>query len=221
MKTLTEMKKVCCFNRLIMLAVALSLVTTFTACSSDDDGDNIPVYSLKDVEGTYSGKMFTESAPVVNPHDDTEEGDKPVGTEVSIEVKDNQIVINKLPVDDFIKTIITNPDQAATIIQAIGDINYKIPYTPAFDENKSNILLELKPEPLEIKFTLPTPEPQATEEETNEVIIKVTIEADQKGNFAYDGKLLKFAIKATKVEIGDTSFDEFPVTTFSFDITKK
>lgn len=221
MKTLTEMKKVCCFNRLIMLTVALSLITTFTACSSDDDGDNIPVYSLKDVEGAYSGKMFTKTAPVVNPHNEAEEGDKPEGTEVSAEVKDNQIVINKLPVDDFIKTIITDPDQVATIIKAIGDISYKIPFTPAFNENKNNILLELKPEPLEIKFKLPTPEPQATEEETNEIIIKVTIEADQKGNFAYDGKILNFAIKATKVEIGDASFEEFPVTTFSFDMLKK
>ena len=50
MKTLTKMKKVCCFNRFVLFAMALSMVTSFTACSSDDDSD-IPVYSLKDVDG--------------------------------------------------------------------------------------------------------------------------------------------------------------------------
>ena len=49
MKTLTEIKKVRCFNRLVLFVVALGLITTFTACSNDDDSD-IPVYSLKDVD---------------------------------------------------------------------------------------------------------------------------------------------------------------------------
>ena len=37
MKTLTKMKKVCCFNRFVLLAMTLSMVTSFTACSSDDN----------------------------------------------------------------------------------------------------------------------------------------------------------------------------------------
>ena len=50
MKTLIEMKKVYCFNRFVLFVMVLSLATTFTSCSNDDDED-IPVYSLKDVEG--------------------------------------------------------------------------------------------------------------------------------------------------------------------------
>ena len=56
MKTLTKMKKVCCLSRFVLLVMALGMTSIFTSCSSDDD-ENIPVYSLKDVEGTYSGKM--------------------------------------------------------------------------------------------------------------------------------------------------------------------
>ena len=42
------------------------MTSIFTSCSSDDD-ENIPVYSLKDIEGTYSGKMQTTSiAPLEN-----------------------------------------------------------------------------------------------------------------------------------------------------------
>lgn len=66
MKALTKMKKVCCFNRFVLLAMTLSMVTSFTACSSDDDSD-IPVYSLKDVDGNYSGTMLTESPPRQSP----------------------------------------------------------------------------------------------------------------------------------------------------------
>ena len=86
MKTLTKMKKVCCFNRFVLFAMALSIVSSFTACSSDDDDSNIPVYSLKDVDGTYSGTMLTESEPVNSP-ENAKEGEKPAGAEVTAEVK--------------------------------------------------------------------------------------------------------------------------------------
>ena len=148
MKTLIEMKKVYCFNRFVLFVMVLSLATTFTSCSNDDDED-IPVYSLKDVEGNYLGKMTTESAPVI-PTENAGESEEPVGIEVNAEVKDNEIAINKFPVDDLIKSII-----------------------------------------------------------------------DEKGDFAYNGKTLKFAIKATKVEVGNTTLDKFPITTFNFDMSKK
>ena len=216
MKTLTKMKKVCCFNRFVLFAMALSMVTSFTACSSDDDSD-IPVYSLKDVDGNYSGTMLTESTPV-SPQANAEEGEEPAGAEVTAEVKDNQIMIKKLPVDDLIKSIV-GEENAGVIIENIGDINYNIPYTPTFDENKANILLQLKPEPLEIKLTIPT---QVQEEgQDPEMLIKVTIEAEKNGVYVYEGKKLAFVIKATGVKVGDVNFPNFPVTTFTFSMVKK
>ena len=203
MKTLIEMKKVYCFNRFVLFVMVLSLATTFTSCSNDDDED-IPVYSLKDVEGNYLGKMTTESAPVI-PTENAGESEEPVGIEVNAEVKDNEIAINKFPVDDLIKSIIEDPDQAEIIIKAIGDINYKI---------------QLQPEPLEIKFD-PSTQLTANEKELTEITVIVTVQADEKGDFAYNGKTLKFAIKATKVEVGNTTLDKFPITTFNFDMSKK
>ena len=74
MKTLTKMKKVCCLSRFVLLVMALGMTSIFTSCSSDDD-ENIPVYSLKDVEGTYSGKMQTTSiAPLENAENEAEDG---------------------------------------------------------------------------------------------------------------------------------------------------
>ena len=217
MKTLTKMKKVCCFNRFVLLAMTLSMVTSFTACSSDDDSD-IPVYSLKDVDGNYSGTMLTESTPV-SPQANAEEGEEPAGAEVTAEVKDNQIMIKKLPVDDLIKSIV-GEENAGAIIENLGDINYNIPYTPTFDEGKSNILLQLKPEPLEIKYTEPI-QVQEEGQEPAENLITVTIEAEKNGVYAYDVKKLTFVIKATGVKVGDVNFPNFPVTTFTFRMVKK
>ena len=117
-------------------------------------------------------------------------------------------------------TVLPDPDQAEIIIKAIGDINYKIPYTATFNENKDNILLQLQPEPLEIKFD-PSTQLTANEKELTEITVIVTVQADEKGDFAYNGKTLKFAIKATKVEVGNTTLDKFPITTFNFDMSKK
>ena len=217
MKTLTKMKKVCCFNRFVLFAMALSLVTTFTACSSDDDDSNIPVYSLKDVDGNYSGTMLTE--PSVTTLESTGEGEEPAGVDATAEVKDNQIMIKKLPVDDLIKSIV-GEENAGAIIENLGDINYNIPYTPTFDEGKSNILLQLKPEPLEIKYTEPI-QVQEEGQEPAENLITVTIEAEKNGVYAYDGKKLAFVIKATGVKVGDVNFPNFPVTTFTFSMVKK
>lgn len=221
MKTLTKMKKVCCFNRFVLFAMALSLVTTFTACSSDDDDSNIPVYSLKDVDGNYSGKMLTE--PSVTTLESTEEGEEPAGVDATAEVKDNQIMIKKLPLDDLIKSIVNDDEIAAGIIEKLGDINYNIPYTPTFDESKANILLQLKPEPLELKLVNdPAPtQVEEGEEPSNEIIIKVTIEADKNGTYVYEGKKLAFIIKATEVKVGEATFPDFHATTFTFDMAKK
>lgn len=134
MKTLTEIKKVRCFNRLVLFVVALGLITTFTACSNDDDSD-IPVYSLKDVDGNYSGTMLTESDLPVNPQTNSPKEEQPEGATVTAEVKDNQVMIKKLPVDDLIKSIV-DEETAGIIIENLDDINYNIPC-----KCKENLLL--------------------------------------------------------------------------------
>ena len=136
------------------------------------------------------------------------------------EVKDNQVMIKKLPVDDLIKSIV-GEEAAGIIIENLDDINYNIPYTAAFnDDSKGSIPLQLKPEPLEIKYTIPT-QAQADGEEAPQITIKVTIEAEEKGQYTYKDQKLTFEIKATKVEVEGQPFEDFSPTTFSFDMDKK
>ena len=210
MKIITEIKKTCCFNRFAFLVMSLGLIATFTACSSDDDSD-IPVYSLKDVEGNYSGNMLTETAPSVNPQNYSSKEEQPQGATVTAEVKDNQIMIKSIVGDEI----------GEVIIETLGDIDYNIPYTAAFnDDSKGSILLQLKPEPLEIKYTIPT-QVQTEGEEAPQITVKVTIEAEEKGQYTYNDKKLSFVIKATQVEVEGEPLENFSVTTFSFDMVKK
>ena len=99
------------------------------------------------------------------------------GVTVNAELKDNHILISKFPVEDLIKSIIEDPDAAEAIIKAVGDVEYKIPYQAAFNDNKDNILLQMSPEPLVLEIAM---EPQPIrktegEEETPKIPVKVTI----------------------------------------------
>ena len=51
--------------------------------------------------------------------------------------------------------------------------------------------------------------------------VKVTIEAEEKGQYTYKDKKLTFVIKATQVEVEGEPLENFSVTTFSFDMVKK
>ena len=128
--------------------------------------------------------MLTASDPSVNPQTNSPKEEQPEGATVTAEVKDNQVMIKKLPVDDLIKSIV-DEGTAEIIIENLGDINYNIPFTAAFsDDSKGSILLQLKPEPLEIKYTLPS-QVQIDGEEAPQITVKVTIEAEEKGQYTY------------------------------------
>ena len=124
-------------------------------------------------------------------------------------------MIKKLPVDDLIKSIVGKEAEAAeVIIENLDDINYNIPYTAAFNDNgKGSILLQLKPEPLEIKYMLPT-QVKADGKENPQITVKVTIEAEEQGQYTYKDKKLTFVIKATQVEVEGAPLKDFPDTTF-------
>lgn len=117
-------------------------------------------------------------------------------------------MIKKLPVDDLIKSIV-GEENAGAIIENLGDINYNIPYTPTFDEGKSNILLQLKPEPLEIKYTEPI-QVQEEGQEPAENLITVTIEAEKNGVYAYDSKKLAFSYQSNWSKSRRCKFPQFP-----------
>lgn len=217
MKTLTNMKKVCFMNRFSLLVVAVCVAIGFSSCGSDDP--EVPVFSTKDVEGSYTGKMVALN---VQPNEATEEPAQ--GTDITAEVKDNNVVFNKFPIADIVKSIV-GEEAAGPIIEAIGDVKYQVAYQATFNEKNEIINLQLEPKPLEISFAIPAAqegegEGEGEGEEPNMVNVTVTVIADQQGTYTYAGDKLTFKLHASEVLVGEEKFEAFVPTTFDFDLNK-
>lgn len=215
MKTLTTMEKVCCMSRFSLLLVAVSLIIGFSSCGDNDDS-GVPVFSLNDVNGNYTGKVTTLTAqPQTNATEETEPG-----LDITAEVKDNNIFLKKLPIADLIKSIIEDPTTADQIIAAIGEVNYQVGYKASFNDKQDLIYLQLDPKPLEITGEIPAPT-EGEGEEPTPFKVKVTITADEQGTFAYANQKLLFSLYATEVILGDEAPIAFLPTTFNFELNRK
>ena len=216
MKTLTEMKKVHCIRRFSLFIIALGLTIGFSSCGSDDA--DIPKFSLNDVNGHYAGKMQTIAVEPQNRSTATPE----TGVNVTAEVKDNNIILNKFPIADLIKSILGDNEASAGIIEAIGDVNYQVAYQGSFNDKQDVINMKLDPKPLEISFKMPITKVEG-EDEANDFKVKVTITTDEQGTFAYANHKLNFTLHATEVFLNEseTPFDGFHASSFKFDLNKK
>lgn len=209
------MEKVHYLKRFMFLVMALGLVTTFVSCDDDDEPKpNSPV--LTDVVGEYTGKM-----QILLPTSAATEGEEtPEGTDASAKLTQDEVVFEKFPVADLI-TAIVGEEEAPGIIEAVGDVSYKMKYTPAFNDEKTAISLTFTPEPLVLEINFPTEETAEGEEgeETPDLKVEVTVTTPVAGTFAYTGNELDFNLQATGVKVNGEPL-ELPVTTFSFNLTK-
>lgn len=213
------MEKVYSLKRFVFLVMILGLMPVFTSC--DDENDPKPnAPELTDVVGDYTGKM---QILTINPRED--EAEEPQGTDVTAEVTNENVVFEKFPVADLIKTVIGDEEAAAGIIEAIGDVNYQVKYTPAFNDDKTAISMTLAPEPLVLEINFPTSETAegegegGGEEEAPDMTVEVTVTADAAGSFAYADSKLAFKLGIAGVKVNGESFEGLRATTFSFDLS--
>ena len=59
----------------------------------------------------------------------------------------------KFPVADLITAIMG--EAAPGIIEAVGDVSYKVKYTPTFNDDKTVISMAFTPEPLILEINFP------------------------------------------------------------------
>lgn len=194
----------------LVLVMVLGLSVATTSCG--DDASSPEIVSAKDVEGNYTGKMLT-----VVP---TERHEASVGVDVSAVVDATDVVFAKFPVSDLIETIV-GKELAPGIIEAVGDVTYKLPYTAALNKDYTSINLTLKPEPLVLKIALPSATTLAEgEAEAPKTTVTVTISAAETGVFTYEGKKLKFGMSIDKVMLGETEFPMPVKLKLSFDLAR-
>lgn len=200
------------FASLLMLGCALG----FTACSDDDE--NTPqapdtTVTTDAVYGEYTGTMTTYTFTT-----QAEGEEAPVGTEVEATVADDTICVNSFPIRDIVLSVVGDEALADQIVEAVGDVDYKIGYKPALAAEQDSISLALNPEPLKLSVVLPSD----SEEEAAPLAIEVKVETDADGSYAVENGKLIFRIAATEVLIGEgeeqAALPNFTATTFDFDM---
>lgn len=212
------MKNLKSLRTYLVLVMALGLSVAITSCGDDASGPEIT--SAKDVEGKYTGKM---KVTPLKPEQQNEATEKPVGEDVAAAVEATEVVFAKFPVKDIIESIVPE-EQVAAIIEAIGDVTYKLPYTAALNKEYTQINLTFNPEPLELEFEapiipLPTNGTREGEEVAPKMKVAVTFSAKEAGVFTYEGKTLKFTMNISKVTVDGA--DILPATlSLSFDLVR-
>ena len=200
------------FAMLLFLGCTISLAS----CSDDDDDVTVPTeITTQTMYGDYKGRMAT-STIVASEGEET-----PAGVEVSAKVDNDTVTVEKFPIKDIVMSIINDEEAADNIVEAVGDINYKIGYKPALTSAKDSILIVLDPEPLKLTLTIPA---QSESDVDQTLIIETEVDAGENAAYSVADKKLKFSITARKVFIGEgekqVELPSFTPATFSFDLEK-
>lgn len=209
------MKKTIKPIRFFMSLLILGCAFGFTACSDDDENNpQVPDTVTTDaVYGEYTGTMTTYAFTTQAENEE----ETPVGTEVKATVTDDTICVNSFPIRDIVLSVVGDEALADQIVEAVGDVDYKIGYKPTLAAEQDSISLALNPEPLKLSVVLPSDSEEATP-----LAIEVKVETDTDGSYAVESGDLKFRFAATEVLIGEgeeqTALPNFTATTFDFDM---
>lgn len=217
------MKKEFKLNRLFVFMLVLGCSFSFVACSDDDD----PIWERPDAVtpqimfGDYTGKM--QALTVVPTGRENVEGNEetPTGTDILAKVDNDTVYFENFPIKDIVLSIINDEESANKIIEAVGNVKYKIGYSSALTTASDSVKFVLDPKPLKIAISLPT---AAESEETQTLNIEVKVSPAEGGSYELKTTKLKFKFNAEKVLLGEgeeqIEFPGFIPTTFDFAMEK-
>lgn len=201
-----------------MLLVGFSLGTV--SCSDDDDNNSGDIVTTEAVRGEYTGKMQSWSAVAGSGEDTADDGEQPAGVDVTASVDADSVLIQDFPIKDIVLSIVGDETVADGIVEAVGQVDYRMAYTPALSVAKDSISMELKAEPLKLNVSIPS----TTEGESTPLVVEVDVEVGSVGKYSVETGNLKFSFAATKVKLGEgdgqTELPSFNATTFDFDMNK-
>lgn len=202
-------------DKLFVSLMILGCSFGFTACSDDDDNDPTPpITSEIDMEGDYEGIMQVSLLDIEETNiNDIEEGEEQEGTKLTASIENDTIYLNDFPIYELVAAIIGSEEQAETIVEAIGQVNYKVAYEGTTNEAKDSVFMTFDPQPLEIIIP--------AEKEEDNMTITVTISASNKGSYEVETENLKFDFIAEKVTLNNGEFSGFPTSLFDFNMIKK
>lgn len=199
-----------------MLVLGGSFV--FTACSDDDD--ELPKkVTTESMWGGYTGKM---TALKISPAEEGNDGEEtPAGTDITAKVANDTIYFEQFPIKDIVLSIVGDETVADNIVEAVGDVNYKIGYKPTLTQNQDSVQFVMDPKPLQLAISIPASQEG---EEAQALQIEVKVEAGEGAGYDVESANMKFHFGATEVLLGEgdgqQALPEFQPTTFHFDMNQ-
>lgn len=200
----------------LMLGLAFGTVS----CSDDDDDNGGDVVTTAAVIGDYTGKMQTLAVNPQNGDDAGTDGGELAGTDVVVSVDADSVLVKDFPIKDIVLSIVGDETVADAIVEAVGQVDYRMAYTPALSVAKDSISMELKAEPLKLNVAVPS----ETEGEASSLTVEVQVEVETAGKYSVESGNLKFKFSAAKVLLGEgesqVELPSFTPSSFSFDMNK-
>lgn len=196
--------------KFVIAALCIGLVSAaVVSCEPKTTTPTVEKTAYEAVAGNYSGKMTCTTVE--------EPKGLVVGTEdASLEIKDREIIIASFPLTSVVKSIV-GEETAPAIVEAIGNVEYKIGFTAAFNEGKTEADLALNP--VELKLSLPQETREGEEPATQEIV--VTFSTATNGKYVVETKKFTFALKIDKVTADNEVIEGFIPLLLEFDMTKK
>lgn len=174
------------------------------ACSDDNGGTPPPPDpDTAVVEGIYTGTMTVA--------DNASSGDgaaAPAGTAVTAEVTAEVVGFAGFPIRDLVVQI-AGEDAADAIVDAVGEVDYAIPYTAVMSEDGSTVAMALAPETLNISMPVEGSEP---------VEVEVTVSAETEGIYTVGSGTLTFSLTIEGIVVGGEALDGVETFTLEFDL---
>lgn len=199
--------------KFVIAALCIGLVSAaVVSCEPQTTTPAVEKTAYEAVAGNYSGEMTCTSV-----EEPEEPKGRAVGTEeATLEIKEREIIIASFPLTSVVKSIV-GEETAPAIVEAIGNVEYKIGFTAAFNEGKTEADLALNP--VELKLSLPQETREGEEPATQEIV--VTFSTATNGKYVVETKKFTFALKIDKVTADNEVIEGFIPLLLEFDMTKK
>ena len=193
-------------------ALFVAAGSVFVSCDKDNGNDN-GTDGPTDVDATAVIGDYTGTMSILEPTPTAEESEDggQTGTEIkAAKVTATDIEFTDFPIRDLVAAIV-GENNADGIVNLVGQVDYKIPYTATVNEDKAGISLELAPEVLKI----------TAGEGENALNVEVTITAEKSSEYTVESKNLMLYIAAESVTLNDEPFKTFTGMSLEFSLTKK
>lgn len=199
-------------NRFLISTLIISCGLSLTACSNEDSPNPIPPETIttQTMYGNYTGLMTlnTENAATTTEEEDSEKE----GNSVTATVDNDTIYFQDFPVKELVMAVVEDENVADQIVEALGNIDYSIGYTPTLTSTSDSIYCQLDPKPL--RLTLPFSTSTEGEETPANLNIQVNISSEEDANYEVASSILK--LQLTTEEVLLSSGDSEPITLPTF-----